>query len=388
MHPPAPPPPDPRLARPWRRFFFVYWLALTAGTHWPNFTFSEEMPASDKSLHLMGFAGLTILLWRTRWIRSLWACMAVAFAWAVADELTQGLPGLNRHVGASDIVANGLGCTLAGAWIAALGPVGGLAAHWRSAMLRATLDRVFLRVGPWLAVGGLFGSVVAAYVGARMVDLSGITGDAMSRGEAGRLLVILIAVAGAHVVALLLMRWWTAEIERARDAGICVACARDCPLDSPDANPMEPGACGTCAAPTWPAAWMLISPARLPSMLRAARRPGIVMMLALVGIGLLTVGGSWMLRWGLETPLDGAARTVTGWLRRVPNTLELTIDVWVGGMLLAWMVRWSRGRLAAEFDAPSGCRQCGQDLRATPTEQGLGRCSECGTGFVRLGEPN
>ena len=67
-------PPTPDLfrahARPWRILFVAYAIGLTVATHWPDFRLAPEVPATDKSLHMLAFAGLAWLLWRTRWIRT------------------------------------------------------------------------------------------------------------------------------------------------------------------------------------------------------------------------------------------------------------------------------------------------------------------------------
>lgn len=90
---------------------------MTTGTHWPNLVIGPEVPASDKTIHVAAFAGLTILMWMTRWIPSLAVVGAVMIAWAVLDELSQGIPILGRTVSLYDMAANVLGVTVAAALI-------------------------------------------------------------------------------------------------------------------------------------------------------------------------------------------------------------------------------------------------------------------------------
>ena len=61
-----------RVLRPWRWAFVVYGVVLTVATHWPRLELGPEVPASDKVLHLVAFAVLTVLLWRTGWPARAW----------------------------------------------------------------------------------------------------------------------------------------------------------------------------------------------------------------------------------------------------------------------------------------------------------------------------
>ena len=101
--PPVPPEPDARLQRSWRRASIAYAVVLSTGTHWPNLRFGAEMPASDKTVHLLAFAGLTVLVARTGWVSSPWRAGLLVGLWSILDELTQGLPGLGRDVGLPDM---------------------------------------------------------------------------------------------------------------------------------------------------------------------------------------------------------------------------------------------------------------------------------------------
>lgn len=102
--------------------FVLYALALTIGTHWPDLSVaSPGIEFSDKILHAGAFFGGALLLGLTGWLgppglRSAGFAGVIGVAWAAADELTQGLPGLNRSVSVFDFLADLLG--VAGAVLA------------------------------------------------------------------------------------------------------------------------------------------------------------------------------------------------------------------------------------------------------------------------------
>jgi VanZ family protein len=112
----------------------VYWLALTAGTHWPRINpFFGGEGGWDKVQHLAAFAGLALL---AALVLSRWRPLSLAdYAWlaaallalAAADELTQQLvPGrsceLADWLADSAGIALGLGLWAAGAWWAERSP--------------------------------------------------------------------------------------------------------------------------------------------------------------------------------------------------------------------------------------------------------------------------
>lgn len=113
--PPIPSPDGSKKARAsyWRLAFALYALALTTATHWPRLQLPQESPASDKTIHVITFAGFTFLLWRTAWIGRVWMIALIALAWAAIDESTQSIPVLHRHASWTDYVANALGILLA-----------------------------------------------------------------------------------------------------------------------------------------------------------------------------------------------------------------------------------------------------------------------------------
>ena len=95
--------------------FVLYALALTIGTHWPDFSVTTPgIEFSDKILHAGAFFGGVLLLGLTGWLgppglRSACCAGAIGVVWAATDELTQGIPILNRSVSFFDFLADVLG---------------------------------------------------------------------------------------------------------------------------------------------------------------------------------------------------------------------------------------------------------------------------------------
>lgn len=110
-----------RLSLTKRRYaLLVYALALTTATHWPNLTIRVgEIPRPDIFLHAFCFGLLTLLILVSRLFRrpvlspgNIGLTWLLGAAWSGLDELSQGLPGINRWVVWSDFFANLLGVTL------------------------------------------------------------------------------------------------------------------------------------------------------------------------------------------------------------------------------------------------------------------------------------
>ncbi len=89
-----------------------YVIALLTGTHLPNPEGLFPMEGNDKWLHFCAYFGLAFLLatWRSSKSRVCWKLtLAVWFATALfgaTDELTQQLPGINRHCDFADWIAD------------------------------------------------------------------------------------------------------------------------------------------------------------------------------------------------------------------------------------------------------------------------------------------
>ncbi len=113
----------------WRRVVVLYWLALTAGTHWPSLRVGRPGPIPvDKILHALAFCGLAGLLMLTRWLdrraaaafsaRNIHRCTALTLLLAALDEVTQTWGRLDRFARWDDFAADVAGIALA--WIVAI----------------------------------------------------------------------------------------------------------------------------------------------------------------------------------------------------------------------------------------------------------------------------
>jgi VanZ family protein len=95
----------------------VYLTALMTGTHLPHPEELISIEGHDKWLHFGAYFGLAFLmafrLWTLRPVtwRALLTIGALAAATGAADELTQLLPGINRHCEFADWLADLAGVT-------------------------------------------------------------------------------------------------------------------------------------------------------------------------------------------------------------------------------------------------------------------------------------
>lgn len=102
--------------------FVCFALATTLGTHWPGLKVTGGIPRADLLVHVAVFGVWTLLLVLCRFfgaalsVRNVLYSAGVAVAYALLDELTQLLPGLNRHAAPEDFLADVIG--IGGATIA------------------------------------------------------------------------------------------------------------------------------------------------------------------------------------------------------------------------------------------------------------------------------
>ncbi len=116
-----------RKGEPFAWFVFGGYVGtIFALTHWPRLSIAIGVPRPDLLIHLIVFFLWTLLLAvcrpagpllsgrNTRWTAG------IAIVYAVFDELTQGIPGINRAVGIDDLAANiaGIGIAVAALLIA------------------------------------------------------------------------------------------------------------------------------------------------------------------------------------------------------------------------------------------------------------------------------
>ena len=113
-----------RARRNLKWLFWLYTFALLVGTHYPRLTIGTPGDSPDKLLHLMAFGGWATLLWGSGYVRRPLLVTLTTAAFALLDELTQGIPGLGRTPDPGDIAADWTAAILLPAWIHALGPTG------------------------------------------------------------------------------------------------------------------------------------------------------------------------------------------------------------------------------------------------------------------------
>ncbi|HZW09977.1 MAG TPA: hypothetical protein VFF69_08745 [Phycisphaerales bacterium] len=107
-----------------RTTFWVYALAIVTLTHWPGLAVETPFELrADILVHSAIFFTWTLLLAGCSYFGApphgagnAGGSTIAAAAYAAIDELTQGIPGINRSVDPLDLVANVLGVALA--WLA------------------------------------------------------------------------------------------------------------------------------------------------------------------------------------------------------------------------------------------------------------------------------
>lgn len=99
--------------------FIVYALVLVTLTHWPRLELGTAVPRPDIYAHIAAFGLWTALLMATGWLgrplsaRSILLSTIAGVCMGAVDEASQGLPGINRTVDSTDLVANTGGVLLA-----------------------------------------------------------------------------------------------------------------------------------------------------------------------------------------------------------------------------------------------------------------------------------
>ena len=358
----------------------LYTLALTLGTHWPRLELPPTVPATDKSIHLVAFGGLTVLLWQTRWLKKLWVVSLIALAWSALDELTQGLPGLNRTVTGHDLIANALGIMVAMSWIWALRSRGvpGGANRLRMDRFHFVVEEMFADRRAWLA--GIVGAIAAG------VPLLAYW-IAFSPNHETIRRAITIAIFGCAVVTYLgWMRLWRIKHGQAMRQQPCLTCGT--PARADDLRvPVPLRNCRACGVSQPSTIWLNTSGPSLQRVLHMAMWPTLLTIAALVAGFVLIFLTPTLYEFLLGQGGSGAkiAPRLVRFFGTVPNELMNVVDLAAHLLLFAIVTRIYRGSLAAFHDRASICMQCGHDLRATPVDaRGMGRCGECGTVFARV----
>jgi len=365
-----------RIRFAWRLVFVVSVLVLCAGTHWPNLGIGPEVPASDKTIHLAVFAALSWLLWRTRWISSRLVTLLAVAVFALLNEWSQGLPFVNRHSSVADGIANLMGVAVGGLWLWALAPVGETVNRRRLATVQHAWERLFHPLRAWVLIGLL------------SVPFLAVAAFALLRlpADTARMVILGSMVTGfmsLHAALVLAMR---RSIRCVRSERRCLSCDAPVP-DFPGAGDLpDPAfAAGTCAAcgrvhpkGTW-------ADLGTPSPRAMTRAGGLSLAVVLTGSAAL-LGLIMLFPVLYAAALSGGGGRLTG-LVRIDQGLSEAVDLMLLLLFLSVAVRLYRSRIAAALlDRADRCIACGYDLTGTPIQGGIGRCGECGQGFIALGE--
>lgn len=92
--------------------FGLYTVVLLTATHWPQEAGLPPIPASDKVQHFVAYflwTGLLLFAWNIVSHRGTILVMVLGMSLAALDEVTQGIPGINRSPDALDWVADAIG---------------------------------------------------------------------------------------------------------------------------------------------------------------------------------------------------------------------------------------------------------------------------------------
>jgi hypothetical protein len=364
-----------RVHRPWRIAFIGAAVLLTVATHWPRLQLPAEVPLTDKGIHLAAFATFTVLLWQTQWIHRLWLTFLAAVAWAGLDELSQGIPGVNRYVGWDDGLANVMGVLCSASIIWALGPVGARANRQRLRVQQYMLDELFTTRSAWLIMLGT-SAACAAPLFIMMLR-------AMDGRSTTQLPVYEVAGAWLVITPLLLLPGLRRVTSRVRGQQPCLACGEP---DAPHASDADGhGTCRRCGGHNAAGQWRPLPAPSLRMMWRGAKRPFIYAFSAIAGVFILvlllpSIHAYALEHWGSGSLLNILMRSVGRGAHRFASVVDITLYC----VLLAASIRLYRSGLARSYDQAIRCRACGFDLRGSATdEQGRGRCSECGQEFRR-----
>ncbi len=98
-----------------RGFFAAYAIALVIGTHYPGIRIEGAMERPDLLVHVAAFGFWAFVLMMCRFfgsalsLRNVLVSAGIALVYAGLDEVTQGIPGLNRTVAIEDFLAGAVG---------------------------------------------------------------------------------------------------------------------------------------------------------------------------------------------------------------------------------------------------------------------------------------
>ncbi|MCZ6836090.1 MAG: hypothetical protein O7G85_09985 [Planctomycetota bacterium] len=357
----------------WRIALVGYVILLFIATHWPSLKLGEDGP-SDKSIHLYVFGVIPILLWQTRWISRLGVMYLITLLWCVFDEWTQGIPILDRDMTWQDLASNILGVTVATTWIWAMRPLGGPGNRLRLARYRYVVEEIFSSLKAWFIFVGLFLActipIVLLWPVLKPVGMQGPLAFA----------VVIWGMASGVVWSNV----WRVHSASAVTRKECFACGSSCEGHAFD--DLGRSACNACGWGVHTGQWLEHTRPNMSSLLKFSIVPAVIgialVVLAFLALGLVATLYDWLLSNGILADHLPRAVRIMGQERALMQAVDFTAVF----IVFAIITSLFRRRLARYYDQPHICLKCGHDLRGTPTDDGLGRCGECGFLFSRAPE--
>jgi len=356
----------------WRIAFGAYIVLLTTATHWPQLQLPASSPASDKMIHFVVFAGFAVLLWQTQWFRSRWMVTLLAGLWAVLDEWSQALPGLNRFTTWSDVTANVLGVLVVGAWLWAMRPAGTHLNALRLAMHRYLLDVIFARLRTWIVLTAMVLVCAGVVVFAAMYLPPNVA----------QVVIVAAALVTISAGGMYLVFQWRAQQAALSTTRPCFECGQKVPDDAFGESSWS--RCVHCGASVHADQWREPPRPSTRQWLGAAGWPLVLGLVLCGGLVIAMLLAAVAFRMGMQSNMHAEL-----WLRASKTfgqqyqTLLEVIDLAVCLFILAVVMRLLRVRLARFYDRAVRCSVCGHDLTGTPAPGGVGRCGECGSPFER-----
>jgi hypothetical protein len=343
----------------------LYAGVMTAGTHWPRLQLGDPEHPVDKVLHFVAFGGLAFFLSRCRFVRSTLALFLLVALWVVVDEATQALPGLGRSFSLEDMLAGWMGVATTCMLLWSTRPLRTPIAALRRRRFDGVVDLVLS--DPMRFMGLI--ATVAAGVTITMpaaVVMNGMlaTPTPVQAAITG---MVLGGLGGAFTYVILGVR---AFEERVMACRICLSCGGSVRESETT--------CSACGAEPLPAQWYPVPGVRASAIVKGCTAPVLgglaTILLAVIALQLSAgmVGGTPFALWMNE------------WLRGPARGMESNFHTLFLAAVAAVTVDRCRRRIAIRLEQGSEqCLACGHDLRGTAASNGLGRCGECGAGFLR-----
>ena len=344
----------------------LYAGVAVAGTHWPRLQIGDPNHPVDKMLHFVAFGGLAFFLSRGRYFRSTWALLLFACAWIVLDEVTQALPGLGRSFSVEDMLAGWLGAGSTALMLWATRPLRLPIARLRRERFDAVVDLVLSEPSRFMAL------VASAAAGVTIgmptsIILNGLS-ETPTPVQAGIIGLVLGGLAASFVYVILAVR---AMEERMMERTLCLGCGQTVGG--------EAGPCTACGRTPLMGQWFPMPGLAASAIVRACIPP------VLGGLGTILFA---IIAIQLSAGVVGTSEPVlrlNEWLRGPARGMEANFHIVLLVIVAALTVDRCRNRVAVRLECGSRtCLGCGHDLRATSAPKGVGRCGECGAGFVRV----